>query len=242
MVCSSYEEVFLMKNKERFIEEINEKLRTGLKFGEGKKFTEELAKKYKIKPNTAIVYFYEQKKIFEKKNPTNSLEEKLSNVPIEYVKKEEYVINDEVEFTVTGFKSFGVIGETCDKAKVLLHISKIKDEYIANMHLYFKIGDNVNAKIEKITPEGELRVTTIGYSLPYYLVTKEKNELDEIEKYLKPIIGEMSENAKDEFQKFIEEKGLFKVTLELAKRVPTFKPDLGLVLLNEIKKHWNDGL
>jgi len=221
-----------MKHKKAFIKEINEKLEIGLKFGEGKKFIKTLAEKYNMAESTATVYFYEVKKEFESKKPSVSLEKEE---PI-------YKVDGEIEFTVKGILGYGVVGETKEGIKTLVHISRVKNEFISNLERYFKLGDKVKGKIHSISPENEISVTTIGYWLPDYNKKTEHPELKQVEEFLKPIIGELSEEARNEFQKVIEEKGIFQLSLTLGKHAPTFKADLGLLLLNELKKHWNDEL
>lgn len=60
-------------------------------------------------------------------------------------------------------------------------------------------------------------------------------EIEQIKGYLGPVVGELSPEAISELQKMIEEVGVFRFTMSLGAVISGFKPDMGLILMNNIK-------
>lgn len=67
-------------------------------------------------------------------------------------------------------------------------------------------------------------------------------EMDEIIKFLNTIVGMVSPKAQNMAKEIIEEHGLFRFTLAMARVAQTFENDLGVHLMKEIKKSVGDCL
>lgn len=68
----------------------------------------------------------------------------------------QYKINDIVNCTVVGLQPYGAFVELDDhKTRGLLHISEISNEFISDIHDFFKIGDVTKARIIEINEEDQ---------------------------------------------------------------------------------------
>lgn len=74
------------------------------------------------------------------------------------------------------------------------------------------------------------------------LEIEQSREVNNILDRLKDKVGAISPQAREKLLQLLSEKGLVEFTIAMMQVIPDFKPDLGLVLLNQIEEKVNDGL
>lgn len=154
-------------------------------------------------------------------------------------------IGDIVEVTVKKIINYGVFVETQEKLVGLIHITKVKDDYVYDLHVHFKVGDTVTGEIIDIDEQGRLGISTIGFDLPHYeeetehpfskltnLNVEERNnvgvesqevvfseEVLHVFRVIETIIEEeLSDKAKKLIARDIEEHGIVKYVMALGKK------------------------
>ena len=76
-----------------------------------------------------------------------------------------------LEGTVTGITKFGAFVELPDKKVGLVHISKVANEYVKDVHDFLKVQDKVNVKVLSVDDKGK-----IGLSIKQTQPAPEKKE------------------------------------------------------------------
>ncbi len=74
------------------------------------------------------------------------------------------------------------------------------------------------------------------------LEIERNREINNILDRLKDKVGAISPQAREKLVQLLSEKGLVEFTIAMMQVIPDFKPDLGLILLNQIEEKVNDGL
>lgn len=112
----------------------------------------------------------------------------------------------------------------------------------------YVIGENkkVNKEIKTLNRGDENMITTDQVRVdpnPLSQLEIERNrEINNILDRLKDKVGAISPQAREKLLQLLSEKGLVEFTIAMMQVIPDFKPDLGLILLNQIEEKVNDGL
>ncbi|MBE3556225.1 MAG: RNA-binding protein S1 [Firmicutes bacterium] len=65
-------------------------------------------------------------------------------------------VGDLLQGTVTGITRFGLFVELPGGATGMVHISEVADEYVKDIHDYFKVGDSVEVMVIRIGEDGKI--------------------------------------------------------------------------------------
>lgn len=79
-----------------------------------------------------------------------------------------------LEGIVTGITAFGAFVELPDKKVGLVHISEVANEYVKDVHDFFKVGDKTTVKVLNVDDRGK-----IGLSIKQAQAGGEKNAQSE---------------------------------------------------------------
>lgn len=122
----------------------------------------------------------------------------------------EVKVGDIVEVEVFKITTFGAFVKFAEEKKGLIHISQVSDDYVKDINQYLKVGDKVEAKIIKISPDGkiDLSLRKEKTPVPNNAQTKEF-KFSDFEHKLKNFLKESSERQ-DDLKKNIEAKQLGK--------------------------------
>jgi len=166
-----------------------------------------------------------------------SLKDKLNLTPTEtptVEPKQEEPIHTPVQQTISNSSNEEEVTE--DKAST----EKTSYSYV--------IGENkkVNKEIKTLNRGDENMITTDQVRMdpnPLSQLEIERNrEINNILDRLKDKVGAISPQAREKLVQLLSEKGLVEFTIAMMQVIPDFKPDLGLILLNQIEEKVNDGL
>lgn len=173
-----------------------------------------------------------------------------------------YKYGDLIDVEITKIVSYGAFVKTLDgyEYKGLIHVSEIKNEYVDDVSLYFDVGDRIKAKVKKVYKD-KIEFSTKGLKVPLKIRVEDTNlgeklnkvkqtlqakeedkEFEEIVRFINGIVGALSPEAKQRMREVINKHGLFKFTLGVTKVSENFKPDLGLLFIEEVDKKVAGGL
>jgi predicted RNA-binding protein with RPS1 domain len=114
-----------------------------------------------------------------------------------------YKLNDIISVTITSIANYGVFVKTETEYTGLIHISEINGDYIRNIGRYFKIGEEINARIIGIGNEKKQLNLSTKNIIRKYSYSKQ-NILRESGlgfKNLKNNLPKWIDNAKKELEK-----------------------------------------
>lgn len=157
-----------------------------------------------------------------------------------------YHVGETVNGKIKRIESYGAFVALDNLNMGLIHLSKIKDEYVGNIHRHFRIGDAVTCEVIQNEGSGRYKLSTIGFSLPEYEVEdihiEGSKELLEIHQYIHRLTHALSDHTKDKVQKLINQNGLVQFVIAMSKIGERFETDLSAWFVHEIEKEMSDSL
>lgn len=121
---------------------------------------------------------------------------------------EEVKIGDIVEVEVFKIADFGAFVKFAQK-KGLIHISQVSDDYVKDINQHLKVGDKVEAKIIKISPDGKIDLTLKKEKPASNNIQAKEFKFSDFEHKLKYFLKESTERQND-LKKNIDAKQLGK--------------------------------
>ena len=157
-----------------------------------------------------------------------------------------YEVGEKVQGKIKRIEPYGAF-VSLDQLNVgLIHLSKIKNDYVGNIHKHFRVGDDVVCEILQHDGDGKYKLSTIGMELPEYEIDsmhlEETKELNQIYHYMKTFVPFVSEDAKEKIQQLIINKGMVSFVLGMSKVIQECNQDVSLFLVKSIEKEIEDGL
>lgn len=198
---------------------------------------EHLAEKYHLSFYVVRNMYYQEVRNKPKNFETQSIQQ-LRNIskPTSSL----YSVGQILKVKVMNVSEYGAFVETLDENSVegLIHISEIRDEYIEDIHDYFKTGDIVEAKIIKMMPNQKMGFSTKSLNPPTQKEVQVQNEtpFTDIMHFLNGAVGALSPKAKEKLKETIEVYGVVKFAIAMMQASKTFENDLGLIFLEQIEK------
>jgi len=151
----------------------------------------------------------------------------------------------------------GAVCKTLDgKYQGLVHVSRIKDAYIADIHEYFEEGDLIKASFHKINNRNEMELSTIGIDnskrkninkidlAPLDIAPSDTGKLKETKDFLDVIgfikefadIELRSDEAIDLLASSVQQHGLVRTMRSIVEAQKVFNPDISMLFVKEIEK------
>lgn len=89
-----------------------------------------------------------------------------------------YKVGDTVDIEVTAIVGFGAFCKILDGTDypALIHIKHITGLYVADVEDYFTVGDKLQAKVQEVTPDKKISLTTKGMTLPSTMPAQYRHE------------------------------------------------------------------